>query len=155
MMGQFNGADVAFATDMISHHRQAVEMADLAATRAESAEVKALAAQIKAAQAPEIQMMSGWLTTWKIPVPEEMGGMDMSGTMPGMMSTEDMDKLKNSSGAEFDQMFLTMMIAHHQGAIEMAKPEQADGNSSEAIALAKKIEAAQTAEIATMQGLLN
>ena len=65
MMSTFNDSDVTFATDMISHHRQAVEMASLANTRAKSPEVKALAAQIKAAQAPEIQTMSGWLTNWK------------------------------------------------------------------------------------------
>ncbi len=154
MMSTFNDSDVTFATDMISHHRQAVEMASLANTRAKSPEVKALAAQIKAAQAPEIQTMSGWLTNWKKPIPDQMSGMDMSGTMPGMMSSADLKTLKDSSGTDFDQMFLTMMITHHQGAIEMAKTEQKDGTSADATALAKKIEAAQTAEIATMQVLL-
>lgn len=150
----FNEADVTFATDMIPHHRQAVEMAELAETRADSPEVKDLAEQIRGAQGPEIQTMSRWLTTWGKPVPEKMDGMDMSGSMPGMMSTEDMDKLMNASGAEFDRMFLRMMIEHHRGAIEMAKIEQADGQFPDAIALAEGIEAAQTTEIATMQGLL-
>ena len=67
----FNDADVTFATDMIPHHRQAVEMAKLAKTRAKSAEVKNLATQIMNAQDPEIQTMSGWLTAWGKPVPTE------------------------------------------------------------------------------------
>lgn len=79
----FNDADVTFATDMIPHHRQAVEMAKLAETRAKSPEVKNLAVQILNAQDPEIQTMSGWLTAWGKPVPDDMSGMDMSGSMPG------------------------------------------------------------------------
>ena len=74
--------------------------------------------------------------------------------MPGIMSDDDMKRLMNASGAEFDQMFLTMMIEHHQGAIEMAKTEQSDGKNADAIALAEQIESAQTAGITTMQGLL-
>ena len=150
----FNDADVSFATDMIPHHRQAVEMAELAGSRAQSPEVKALARQIMEAQDPEIQTMSGWLTAWGESVPEDMSGMDMSTSMPGMMSSDDMDGLMNASGAEFDKMFLTMMIEHHNGAIEMAKTEQAEGEYPDAVALAQQIESAQTEEIATMQELL-
>ena len=154
----FNDADVSFATDMIPHHRQAVEMAKLAATRAENAKVKDLAQQIEDAQDPEIQTMTAWLKTWGAPVPSDMGGMSGmdhgSDSMSGMMSTEDMDNLSNASGAEFDKMFLTMMIAHHEGAIEMAKTEQSKGSNTDAIALAEQIEQAQTKEIATMQELL-
>jgi len=150
----FNDADVTFATDMIAHHRQAVEMAKLADSRANGPEVKDLAVQIMNAQDPEIAMMTTWLTQWGQPVPEDMGGMDMSGSMPGMMSSDDMDQLKNASGVEFDQMFLTMMTEHHEGAIEMAKTEQVDGTNPDAISLAEQIEQAQTEEIATMRGLL-
>jgi uncharacterized protein (DUF305 family) len=152
--GDFDDADVAFATDMIPHHRQAVQMAELAAERAENPEVKDLARHIMNAQDPEIRTMSGWLTGWGKPVPEEMSGMDMSDSMPGMMSDEDMQMLMDSSGADFDRTFLTMMTQHHQGAIEMAKTEQSDGKSADAIALARQIESAQTNEITTMQGLL-
>lgn len=156
----FNDADVTFATQMIPHHRQAVEMAKLADTQAQSSEVKDLAMQIATAQDPEIQTMSGWLTAWGKPMPTDtstdMGGMDMSdgAAMPGMMSADDMQALMNASGADFDHMFLTMMTAHHQGAIEMAKTEQTDGMNPDAIALAQQIESSQTAEITTMQGLL-
>ena len=154
MMSNFNDADVTFATDMITHHRQAVEMAQLAATRAKSPEVKDLAASIESAQGPEIQTMSGWLRSWGHAVPEEMTGMDMSGSMPGMMSMEDMTMLQGLSGTSFDHKFLQMMIAHHRGAIEMARTEQSDGNNSETKALAAQIQEAQTAEISQMQGLL-
>ena len=151
----FNEADVTFATDMIPHHRQAVEMATLAESRADSAEVKSLAKQIMEAQDPEIQTMSGWLSAWGEPVPEDMSGMDMSASMPGMMSSDEMDDLMNSAGAAFDKMFLTMMIEHHNGAIDMAKTEQAEGQYPDAVALAQQIESAQAKEIATMQDLLS
>ena len=150
----FNDADVTFATDMIAHHRQAVEMAELAETRAESPEVKDLATQIMDAQDPEIETMAGWLTSWGEPVSDDMSGMDMSEDMPGMMSMEDMQELESLSGAAFDKQFLTMMIAHHEGAIEMAKTEQTDGQNSDAITLAEQIEEAQTTEITTMNDLL-
>lgn len=153
--GQFNDADVTFAQSMIPHHEQAVEMATLAQERASSTEVKQFAAQIEAAQGPEIDTMTGWLEDWGQKVDDSMGGMDHSGSdMPGMMSDADMESLGTATGAEFDQMFLTMMIEHHTGAIEMAKTEQQDGENPDAIALAEKIEADQTAEIAQMEDLL-
>ena len=73
--------------------------------------------------------------------------------MPGMMSDDDMSGLEKATGAQFDQMFLTMMIEHHTGAIEMAKIEQSKGKNADAKALAKQIEADQTAEIAEMKEL--
>lgn len=74
--------------------------------------------------------------------------------MPGMMSEDDMTALEDATGVEFDQMFLTMMIEHHEGAIVMAKTEIDSGTNPDAIALAEQIEAAQTAEIAEMEALL-
>lgn len=147
----FNDADVTFAQGMIPHHQQAVEMADLAGDRASSQEVKDLAAQIKAAQDPEITKMTGWLKEWA--QPSQMSGTD-SMDMTGMMSEAQMGDMKAASGAEFDTMFLNMMIEHHQGAIEMASTEISDGKNPEAIALAEAIVKAQKAEIETMQGLL-
>ena len=151
---EFNTADVAFATDMIPHHRQAIEMAKLAQGRAEDPRVTQLAQQIMKAQDPEIQTMTGWLRAWGRPVPQDMNGMDMSGSMPGMMSTDDMNTLKSSSGTEFDTRFLKMMIQHHRGAIQMAETELASGSNAEAKALAAKVKAAQTTEISTMESLL-
>jgi len=154
---QFNDADVKFAQSMIPHHEQAVMMAKMARSQASSAEVKDLAAKIEAAQGPEITTMSGWLKAWGEDVPSgsDMGGMDHgSDGMDGMMSDDDMMSLDSSTGTGFDQMFLTMMIKHHEGAIEMAKTEQVDGESKDAVALAKKIESDQRAEIAVMKDLL-
>ena len=92
--GQHNAADVAFAKGMIPHHRQAVEMADLAPSRAESAEVKKLAEDIKKAQDPEIKTLSGWLTSWGEEVPTEGAKAHSAhGGDVGMMTPEEMDQL--------------------------------------------------------------
>ena len=157
---KFNDADVTFAQSMIPHHQQAVEMAKMAQMHASTPEVKELADQIEAAQGPEIATMTDWLKAWGEDVPTgsgDMGGMDHdmgSGDMPGMMSEDDMKKLDAATGAEFDRMFLTMMSDHHAGAIEMAKTEQSDGQNPDAVALAKKIETDQAAELAQMKDLL-
>ncbi|MCA2222500.1 DUF305 domain-containing protein [Nonomuraea aurantiaca] len=151
----FNDADVMFAQMMIPHHQQAVEMADLAETRASDKEVKELAAKIKAAQDPEIQTMRGWLAEWGKPLPT--GGMDqgMGHDMPGMMSEADMKKLEDAKGAAFDRQFAELMIAHHNGAITMARTEQSQGSNPEAKELAKTIENAQQTEVAQMKKMLD
>ncbi|MGX1908009.1 DUF305 domain-containing protein [Streptomyces phaeochromogenes] len=155
--GDHNDADVDFSKEMIQHHRQAVDMAELAADRASSEEVKDLATKVKGAQDPEIETMSGWLTSWGEDVPEKMSGAmdhDMSSAMPGMMGGKDMDKLEKASGAEFDTMFLTMMVEHHEGAVEMAETEKADGKYGPAMKLADAVMTAQTAEIKQMNKML-
>lgn len=152
--GAHNDQDVSFAKEMIQHHRQAVDMADLATSRASAQEVKDLATKIKAAQAPEIKTMSGWLTSWGEQVPADMAGMDMSSSMPGVMSSDDMAKLKKASGTEFDKMFLEMMVKHHEGAVEMAKTQKADGKYDAAVKLADDVITAQTAEIKEMDKML-
>jgi uncharacterized protein (DUF305 family) len=152
-----NDADVEFAQMMIPHHKQAVQMAGLAETRAGDAQIKQLAAQIKAAQDPEIKTMTGWLTAWGKPSTMPSGGHDMPGmsSMPGEMSDEDMVKLEAAKGTEFDRMFAQMMIDHHNGAIEMARDEQAKGSNPDAKALAATIEKTQTAEVGTLQQALD
>jgi uncharacterized protein (DUF305 family) len=153
--GDRNDADITFAQNMILHHRQAVDMAALAETRAGSEQVRTLAAAIKQAQGPEIEQMTGWLTLWGASVPSmPAGGHDSHAWMPGMMSGQEMAALKAASGADFDRRFLQMMIRHHKGALEMATTEQQQGRNAAAKALAAKIEADQTAEIGQMQGLL-
>ncbi|CAM5704156.1 DUF305 domain-containing protein [Streptomyces aurantiogriseus] len=158
--GAHNAQDVSFAQGMIPHHQQALEMAALAADRASSAEVKDLASRVEKAQDPEIKTMSGWLTSWGEDVPassdsaaESMHGMDHSG-MPGMMDSADMDKLEKASGTDFDTMFLTMMIEHHEGAVDMATTEKDKGEYGPATSMAGDIVTAQTAEIAEMNKLL-
>ncbi|HEY0473498.1 MAG TPA: DUF305 domain-containing protein [Kribbella sp.] len=152
--GGFNDADVTFASQMIPHHQQAVQMASMAGYQATTPAVKQLATAIKAGQDPEIKQLTGWLTSWGKPVPSPMHGHDMSGSMPGMMSEDEMSQLGNAKGSMFDRMWTQLMIKHHQGAVAMAKTEQTSGKNAAAIALAKKIETAQNAEIATMQRLL-
>lgn len=148
-------ADVAFAKGMIPHHRQAVEMAGLAQTRAESAEVEKLAAEIKKAQDPEIGTLSGWLTAWGEEVPEEgldagHGGHSMAGTM----TPEEMDELEKASGTAFDTAFVRMMVKHHEGAVEMAKTERSDGACRPAKDMAGDLVTSQSAEITRMNELL-
>lgn len=145
----FNKADVSFAQSMIPHHEQAVEMAQSAATRAASEDVKDLASGIEAAQSPEIEEMTGWLAEWG----EDLEPMDEMGDS-GMMTDTEMTELEAASGAEFDRMFLEMMVAHHTSAIEMAETEIADGQFPDAVALAEAIKSAQEAEIAEMESLL-
>ncbi len=157
-VGAHNDADVAFAMGMIPHHAQAVEMAELALTRASNAEVKSLATAIRDAQAPEIATMSGWLLGWGEEVPDgtgtAMGHGSGHGGSTGMMTEEQMADLAKASGAAFDRMWVQMMIEHHEGAVAMAKTELADGQNASVTQLAQAIIAAQTREIATMNALL-
>ncbi|MFF0461366.1 DUF305 domain-containing protein [Streptomyces mexicanus] len=165
--GGHNAQDVSFAQQMIPHHRQAVAMADLAPTRAKSQQVKDLAARIRKAQDPEITTMTGWLRAWGAQVPDadatgmaDMPGMDHSGAghsaspMPGMMSDSEMSGLEKLSGEAFDRAFLRMMVGHHEGALTMARTEQADGAYGPARAMAKSIVASQSAEITEMKKML-
>ncbi|SCD47317.1 protein of unknown function [Streptomyces sp. di188] len=133
-------------------------MADLAPDRARSAEVKKLAAEIKAAQAAEIEKLSGRLTSWGETVPAE-GAMDhsmhggMEG-MDGMMSAEEMTELESASGQAFDTAFMEMIIKQHEGAVETAKTEQSAGAHTPARKMAADIIDSQSAEIEQMKKLL-
>ena len=167
---EHNDADVTFASDMITHHAQALSMVDLTLDRDLAPEVQALAEDIREAQGPEIETMADWLTTWGEDVPATMrdhvnGGHDMDDMsdnmddmghddMPGMMTADDFDELENSSDAEFQDMWLDMMIEHHEGAVEMAQTEQTDGRFKDAVDLAGQVIKTQTAEIETMKELL-
>jgi uncharacterized protein (DUF305 family) len=155
--GPHNAADVTFLTGMIPHHAQAVQMSDLALGRATDNEVKALATQIRNAQAPEIAAMSGWLAGWGESVPNSHGaGHDMGGmnASDGMLSSDQLTELDGAAGTEFARLYLTGMTGHHVGAVEMARTELTDGQNADAKALATAIIAAQSREIATMKALL-
>jgi uncharacterized protein (DUF305 family) len=168
-----NDADVMFATHMIPHHQQAVEMSDMVlAKQGIDPGVTELAKQIKAAQGPEIQQMQEWLNQWGNPPMPSMPAGDMpghgnmpmpSGSMPsmsgmpgmqGMMSDADMSALQNAQGVEASKLFLTQMITHHEGAITMAQTEIKDGQYPAAVELARSIVTAQQKEIDTMKGIL-
>ncbi|GAA2226361.1 DUF305 domain-containing protein [Streptomyces nogalater] len=152
--GAHNAQDVAFAKGMIPHHQQALEMAELAVDRASSKRVKDLAARIEKAQDPEIRTLTGWLKAWGEQAPT--AGMDHSGHtgMSGMMSESDMAALKKATGKDFDKRFLSLMVEHHQGAVEMATTEKHKGRSGDAKAMAEAIITAQDAEIKEMKQLL-
>lgn len=152
----FNAADITFAQEMVPHHEQAVEMAQMVPARSSNSDVIALANRIEAAQEPEIGTLTGWLEDWGVDTGDDgMAGMDHSGSgMSGMMSDEDMSALNEATGVEFDRMWLEMMLEHHTGAVGMAQTEISDGEDTDAIALAEDIKSSQSAEIAEMEQLL-
>ena len=140
----FSGMDIMFAQMMIPHHQQAIDMSALAQSRALSPQVKALASKISAEQGPEIEQMRSWLEAANAPA--EMGH-QMS--MDGMLSDAEMERLTNARGAEFDELFILGMIAHHEGAIEMAQMV-VDSKNLEARELGATIIKIQTLEIAEL-----
>jgi len=153
-----NAADVTFVSGMIPHHEQAVEMSALVPQRSTNPEVIKLAADISAAQEPEIQTMKGFLAQWNAgegDVQEGAGheGHDM-GAMTGMVDDQSMAKLQTLKGADFDKLWLTSMIGHHEGAVEMANTEIAEGANADAKALASHIVTVQQAEIAQMKQMV-
>lgn len=143
--------DVMFAQMMVPHHEQAVEMADLALQprAGASAAVRRLATAIRAAQAPEIATMTGWLERWGAPT---AGAMDHG--MPGMMGEADLAALAAATGEDFDRRWLTMMVAHHEGAVTMAQDVLTSTSRPEVRDLARAVVSAQQREIATMRALL-
>jgi uncharacterized protein (DUF305 family) len=153
-VAQHNDADVEFAQDMIPHHAQAITMADMVLVH-EGSTLTELAEQIKAAQQPEIDEMTGWLNAWGEDVPDAEGHMGMGGMdMDEMMSQDDLDALMDMDGSGFDSMWLQMMIEHHEGAIEMAQAQIADGQHPDALDLAARIVSAQQSEIDQMRDML-
>jgi uncharacterized protein (DUF305 family) len=148
VVSQFSGSDVMFAQMMIKHHEQAIEMGKLAASHAASPDVKALAADIVAEQGPEITQMKSWLS-------EAGASLEMGHhmAMDGLLSSAQMTALSAATGEAFDKLFLSGMIAHHKGAITMARLV-VDSSNPEAAALAQTIIDSQTEQIAVMEGLL-
>ncbi|WP_162903834.1 DUF305 domain-containing protein [Leucobacter sp. wl10] len=151
---QFNAADQMFVTMMIPHHEQAIEMADmLLAKDGIDERVIELAQQIKDAQGPEIETMQAWLEDWGVSADDSsMGGMDHGG---GMMSEDSMTALESATGAEATRLFLEGMIEHHTGAIEMAQAALDGGENPDVLELAQQVIDGQSAEITTMQEILD
>lgn len=151
-----NDADVTFVKGMIPHHEQAIQMSEMVIANGDDATVIAVAEQIKAAQGPEIDQMNTWLDDWGIESTEtdSMGGMDGMDDTNGMMSGDEMDTMSQTMGTDLDQMFLEMMIRHHQGAIRMAEVELEEGSNTDVIALAQGIADGQQAEIDQMQAMI-
>ncbi|WP_227979911.1 DUF305 domain-containing protein [Nocardia spumae] len=146
----FDDDDVNFLTMMYPHHAQAVEMAKMVPTRSQNQELITLAANVEKAQAPEMEQFAALLNSFGKPAPAAT----MNHPMGGVMTHDQMTQLQHASGAEFDRMWLQMMIEHHQGAVDMANTEIANGTNVDAKTLAHNILTAQQAEIQQMRGML-
>ena len=158
-----SSADVQFMQGMIVHHAQAVEMTALIASRTENKDLRSLGARISSSQSDEIKFMKRWLAVRGDPVSPampEMAAMDMSKQpmlMPGMLTPNQMEALKKAKGAEFDQLFLTGMIQHHNGALIMVKDlfdTAGSGQDAELFNFATDVDSGQRAEIRIMQTML-
>ncbi len=141
-------ADIAFAQEMILHHEQAIVMAEYALTNTDTPQVLELAGEILAAQGPEIEQMTAILDRFNSNMGDHAGM-----AMGGMSGEEELAQLQSARGPEFDQLFFTTMIAHHEGAIDMAEDILASGSDPEVRTLAEQIIVAQQAEIDMMQKL--
>lgn len=150
-----NRADVMFTSMMIPHHEQAIEMSDvLLAKDGIDPDVASLAERIKQAQGPEIEQMQQWLDDWDTGMDGDMGDGMGEGHGAGMMGEDDLVELEQAEGEAASRLFLRQMIEHHEGAIEMARDEVADGRSPDVVGLAGSIVATQTLEIEQMNELL-
>ena len=149
---------------MIMHHAQAVEMTALIASHTDNKDLRTLGARISSSQSSEIKFMKRWLAARGEPLTmgmAGMSGMDASGgsmaLMPGMLSAEQMEALRNAKGAEFDRLFLTGMIQHHNGALIMVKDlfdTAGAGQDAELFNFATDADNTQRAEIKIMQSML-
>ncbi|MFG2640621.1 DUF305 domain-containing protein [Streptomyces sp. NPDC048370] len=145
-----NAADFTYAQMMIVHHRQALTMTALVPERAGSTQVKKLAERITAAQQPEIGAMEGWLKNNG--GPRDQGAHDHH-TMPGMATEAQLAQLRKAKGAAFDELFLKLMMTHHEGAVTMAAEVLGSGNNVLVEEMANDVIAQQTAEINRMRGM--
>jgi uncharacterized protein (DUF305 family) len=150
----FNADDVAFATQMILHHQQAIDLSALVPDRSTNPRVILLAQTISAEQAPEIQTLKVFLVQWKENPDSDTGHGHGDMAMDGMVDDATMRRLESLKGPEFDTLWLQSMIGHHRGAIEMAKAEIANGTNIDAKTLAQSIVTAQQAEIEQMNKIL-
>ena len=147
---KLNGSDQMFLQMMIPHHEQAVEMSDLALAKSKNPEVLKLAKQIKDAQSAEITSMRSWLQDSNM---SEHMDHEMDHSMGGMLTSEELNSLKSKAGREFDKLFLTSMIAHHEGALHMVMMIQ-DSGDPKLRTLYENIVKTQSAELELMKTLL-
>jgi uncharacterized protein (DUF305 family) len=150
-----NADDIGFAQMMIPHHQQAIDLGAMAAVHTTNQAVRILAAKIAGEQQPEVDAMKALLLQWDVD-PNAMGEHSGHGgaAMQGMVDDATMTKLRSLNGPQFDTLWLQAMINHHQGAIEMAKAEIANGKSVDLISMAKAMVTAQQSEINQMKQML-
>ena len=159
-------ADVHFMAGMIPHHAQAVKMAQLAGPNGARSDIRILAERIAVAQRDEIAMLQAWLRQRNQPVPDanatrhrmNMDGMEHDMLMPGMLTEAEMAQIEQARGEEFDRLFLTFMIRHHEGAITMVDELFASygaAQDEDVFRFASDVYADQTTEIHFMQKMLD
>lgn len=154
--GSADPDDLRFLAEMMIHHTQAVQMAELAPSRLKDPRVRRLAQRILAGQQPEIEAMGRMLSERGGDVPdlEHAEHMDHSG-MPGMASPTQLMRLEKSTGVAFDRLFLTLMGRHHEGALVMVHDVLATGSDIRIEELATEIGVTQSKEISVMEDLLD
>ena len=150
--GPTNAADVTFAQQMILHHQQELKLTALTEERTRDDAVRRLADDISATQRAEVELLSGWLEEWGEDFPRDSDYAD--GKLPGMLTAGEMDGLAQARGEVWRELFLTYLIEHHRGAIEIAADEEANGKHAGALRLAAEIQATQQAEIQRIEDLL-
>ncbi len=151
----FNAEDVAFAKQVIDHHRQAVEMAGLVPQRSTNPDLAALATRIAGEQQSEINTLNVFLVQWN--EQPKLGQADDGGqgqNLPGMADPATLTRLESLRGADFDRLWLQTMVSHHEGAIEMAKAEIATGENVDALAMGRTMVSTQQAEVEQMNTML-
>lgn len=155
---RYTPADVRFMRGMIGHHLQALEMVALVATRTTREGIRLLAKRIEISQADEIQMMRDWLKARGEPLPDPHAHHAPNGAlMPGMLTPNEMQRLANATGGEFDRLFLELMIKHHEGALIMVDElfdSAGAGQQSDIFAFASEVDVDQRMEIERMGALL-
>lgn len=154
-----DSAEAGFARDMMVHHAQAVEMAEILRDTSESDEMRTLAADISLTQQAQIGQMQGWLAVWGLPITgtePQMAwmGHDMDGQMPGMATPKQINTLRNAPPEEAEKQFLRLMIPHHKAALGMSDAVLARTDRPEVQRLAQAIKNSQQSEIRVMQDLL-
>lgn len=154
-----DSAEAGFARDMIVHHAQAVQMAEIVRGKTESEEIRTLAADIALTQQAQIGQMQGWLQVWDLPPTGTEPAMSWmghptEGRMPGMAAPEELDRLQRASPEEADVLFLQLMIPHHEAALPMAEAVLDETEREEVQQLAAAVATSQEAEIRVLQELL-
>ncbi|MCA1717872.1 MAG: DUF305 domain-containing protein [Actinobacteria bacterium] len=154
-----DSAEAGFARDMMVHHAQAVQMAEIVRDKTESEEIRTLSADVALTQQAQIGQMQGWLAVWGLPATGREPAMTWmghptEGRMPGMASPEELNNLQQASPEEADTLFLQLMIPHHEAALPMAEAVLEETDRPEVERLAGAIAASQRGEIEMMKGLL-
>jgi uncharacterized protein (DUF305 family) len=156
-----NGSpEAGFARDMIVHHAQAIQMAEIVRDKTQNANIRLLATDIALTQQAQIGMMQGWLEMWGLPIAETGPAMawmghPTEGLMPGMAKPDEIDLLSNAPPDDADKLFLILMINHHRAAIPMAQAILGRTDLAPVRQLAESIKSSQQAEIQTMQDMLS